>query len=86
MRFYTDKNGKKRPIAGQGKHRYKCLEKHGPRYRLKRTPGYYTDRDARGRFRDVVSIHRSIARDAATKAKTQLSGEPGHGMVGDYRR
>ena len=35
----------------------------------RRAPGYRVERDARGRFTDIKSIHRSIKRDAATKAK-----------------
>jgi hypothetical protein len=57
----------------------------GRRYRVKRTPGHYVQRDRRGRFRDWTSIPRGIRRDAAKKAPERRK-ESGYGHRQDYKR
>jgi len=36
----------------------------GRRYKVKRAPGHYVERDRRGRFKKWTGVHRSIRADA----------------------
>lgn len=57
----------------------------GRRYHLKRTPAYYVQRDAKGRFKKWTSIPKGIARDKRKKVE-QRTKEPGYGHLQDYDR
>lgn len=57
----------------------------GRRGKARNKPGHYVFRDKRGRFKDWVSILRSIAADARRKTRKKLK-KPGYGHLGDYRR
>ena len=56
----------------------------GKRYHLKRTPGYYVQRDAQGRFMKWTSIPKGITVDKRKKVK-QKRTEEGFGHQQDYR-
>jgi len=57
----------------------------GKRYKLRRAPGYYVVRDARGRFKRWAKIPRSISVDKRRKAeKTKPRSQPGYGHQVDY--
>lgn len=47
------------------------------------TATVYAQRDAKGRFKDVVAKGKSLARDRRTKAKTAV--KPGYGHRGDQK-
>ncbi len=55
----------------------------GKRYRVKRTPGHYVQRNRRGQFKDWTSIPKGINIDKRKKAKKK-GKEPGHGHRVDY--
>ncbi|MEM3361412.1 MAG: hypothetical protein QXV85_09455 [Candidatus Bathyarchaeia archaeon] len=55
----------------------------GRRYKIKRAPGHYVERDKRGRFKKWTGVHRSIRADAARKAKHEGT-KPGYGHRVDY--
>jgi len=57
----------------------------GRRYKIKRAPGYYVERDRRGRFKKWTKIPRSIRVDKRKKV-AQRRREPGYGHRQDYRR
>ena len=57
----------------------------GRRYRIKRAPGYYVQRDRHGRFKKWTSIPRGIRIDARKKVEQKRS-EPGYGHRQDYNR
>ena len=57
----------------------------GRRYKIKRAPGYYVERDRRGRFKRWTKISRSIRVDKRRKVP-QRREEPGYGHRQDYRR
>ncbi|MCL6579283.1 MAG: hypothetical protein K6T73_07850 [Candidatus Bathyarchaeota archaeon] len=57
----------------------------GRRYKVKRAPGHYVERDRRGRFKRWAEIHRSISVDKRRKVEQKRS-ESGFGHVQDYQR
>jgi hypothetical protein len=57
----------------------------GKRYHLKRTPGYYVQRDRLGRFKKFTSLPKGIAVDKRKKVE-QKTKESGHGHTQDYKK
>jgi hypothetical protein len=57
----------------------------GRRYKVKRAPGHYVERDRRGRFKKWTGVHRSIRADARRKVG-QKRKESGYGHIQDYPR
>lgn len=55
----------------------------GKRYHVKRTKGYYVQRDAKGRFKKWTSIPKGITVDKRKKVK-QEKKEHGYGHRQDY--
>lgn len=58
---------------------------HGPRYRIKRTPGDYVQRNRKGQFKEWTDIHRGISIDKAHKVP-QKTSKPGYGHRQDYKK
>ena len=56
----------------------------GRRYRIKRTPGFYAQRDSKGRFQKWTSIPKGIAVDKRKKV-AQERKETGYGHQQDYK-
>jgi len=57
----------------------------GKRYRIKRTPGHYVQRDSKGRFKSWTKIHRGIRVDEPRKAKRKRPrSQYGYGHQADY--
>jgi hypothetical protein len=58
-------------------------KRHGPRYKLKRTPKHYVTRNADGTFKKFTRVGRSLASDRVWKAKKKTK-KPGYGNRKDW--
>ena len=58
----------------------------GKRYRIKRAPNYYVQRDAKGRFKKWTQVmQRGVKADTIRKAEKKLPrSKPGYGHLADY--
>jgi hypothetical protein len=53
-------------------------KRHGPRYKLKRTPRHFVTRDAKGQFKKFTRIGRSLRQDRVWKAPKERRSGFGH--------